>query len=126
MELVAEMRSRGIGANVHTYSALMNGASPEYNIWQCSTIPECSCPTCRRSVRVEVVIKLARGLAACNSFVSFWHRLLSGSEPALTVRHPLVPRLDLVICCGGPLQYASSPVSWSWRWTSTARCARRA
>ncbi len=25
MELVAEMRSRGIGANVHTYSALMNG-----------------------------------------------------------------------------------------------------
>lgn len=26
MELVAEMRSRGIGANVHTYSALMNGA----------------------------------------------------------------------------------------------------
>ena len=25
MELVAEMRSRGISANVHTYSALMNG-----------------------------------------------------------------------------------------------------
>ena len=28
MELVAEMRSRGIGANVHTYSALMNGVHP--------------------------------------------------------------------------------------------------
>ena len=29
MELVAEMRSRGIGANVHTYSALMNGKAPQ-------------------------------------------------------------------------------------------------
>lgn len=37
MELVAEMRSRGISANVHTYSALMNGAvcvaSPGESDW---------------------------------------------------------------------------------------------